>query len=215
MSWGRFKYSLWGREQFVRAQLVFNENEVFVDVGANIGSHSLRVAHDYATRGVNVISIEADSEAYMALVRNMKCNKLTNIDAINIAVSDHEGTAALCERSYDGTNVGTGLHSIMSELVPGSFNFSNGKSIEVPCNTLDNILSGQRVDVVKIDIEGAEVLALRGAANLLRKVRKIIVEIHGGNLEPVKEILESFDFKLEISQGDQYVVGTKSLHSFS
>jgi FkbM family methyltransferase len=140
-----------------------------VDVGANVGSHSLRVAHDYATKGVKVIAIEADSDAHKALVRNFKRNKLTNIDTMNIAVSDHEGPAALYERSYDGTNVGTGLHSIMSELVPGSFNLSNGKSIEVSCNTLDNILSGQRADVVKIDIEGAEVLALRGATNLLRK----------------------------------------------
>jgi FkbM family methyltransferase len=204
---------LWGREQFVRAQLVFNEKEVFVDVGANVGSHSLRVAHNYATRGVKVIAIEADSEAHKALVRNIKCNKLTNINAINIAVSDHEGTVALYERSYDGTNVGTGLHSIMNELVPGSFNFSNGKSIEVSCNTLDNILSNQKADVVKIDIEGAEVLALRGATNLLRNVRTIIVEIHGGNLERVKEILESFDFKLEISPRDQYVVGTGYRHS--
>jgi len=203
---------LWGRELFVRAQLVFNEKEVFVDVGANVGSHSLRVAHDYATRGVKVIAIEADSEAYNALVRNIKCNNLTNIDAINIAVSDHSGKAALYERSYDGTNVGTGLHSIMSELVPGSFNFSNGKSIEVSCNTLDNILSGHRADVVKIDIEGAEILALRGATNLLRKVHKIIVEIHCGNLETVKEILESFDLKLEIGPGGQYVVGTRYLH---
>ena len=69
--------------------------------------------------------------------------------------------------------------------------------------------------MVKIDIEGAEVLALRGATNLLRMARKIIVEIHGGKLEPVKEILESFDFKLDISPGDQYVVGTRYLHSFS
>jgi len=63
---------LWDREQFVRAQLKLNEREVFVDVGANVGSHSLRVGRDYAASGVKVMAIEADSEAYRALVRN-KC----------------------------------------------------------------------------------------------------------------------------------------------
>jgi len=199
---------LWERENYVRAQLKLNEGEVFVDVGANVGSHSLRVAHDYAASGVKVMAIEADSEAYRALVRNIKCNKLTNVNAIKIAVSDYKGTTALYERSYDGTRVGTGLHSIMTQIVPGSFSISNRKSVEIACNTLDNIMFGYRADVVKIDIEGAEVLALRGATNILRRIRKIIVEIHGENLEPVKEILESFNFKLEIGPGARYVVGT-------
>jgi hypothetical protein len=50
---------------------------------------------------------------------------------------------------------------------------------------------------MKIDIEGAEVLALKGATNTLKKLRKIIVEIHEYNFEKVKDILETHNFKLE------------------
>jgi FkbM family methyltransferase len=198
------------REQYVRAHLTLNKREVFVDMGANVGAHSLRVAHDYAHIGVRVIAIEAEPEAYKTLVRNIKLNNLTNIDAINVAVSDHKGSAVLHERSYDGVRVGTGAHSIMSELVPGSFNFSNGKTLQIECDTLDNIISSHRADVMKIDIEGAEIMALGGATTVLKQLRKIIVEIHGKNLERVREILESNNFTFEIGvHADQYITGIK------
>jgi len=43
------------------------------------------------------------------------------------------------------------------------------------CDTLDNILHSYRVDVIKMDVEGAEVLALKGAPKTLERIRKIIV----------------------------------------
>jgi FkbM family methyltransferase len=201
------------REQEVKRHLAMEENETFVDVGANVGSYSLMIANEYKDKGVKVIAIEAHPENYKALRRNIECNKFGNvIIAINKVISDYKGSVGLYERSHDGTRVDSELYSICSDQHIDTYNILHpgGKSLQVECDTLDNILSGHRADVVKIDIEGAEVLALRGATNLISKVRKIIVEIHGGNLEPVKEILESFDFKLEISPGDQYVVGTRA-----
>jgi len=64
-------------------------------VGANVGSHSLRIARDYADIGVRVIAIEAEPETYKALVQNIKFNNLTNIDAIKIAASDHRTSSTL------------------------------------------------------------------------------------------------------------------------
>ncbi|MDQ6865155.1 MAG: FkbM family methyltransferase [Thermoproteota archaeon] len=200
----------WTMEQYVKAQMIMNKNEVFVDVGANVGSHSLRIAHDYAHIAVRVVAIEAEPETYKALVRNIKRNNLTNINAIKIAASDHKGLVILHERSYDGTRVGTGLHSILKDVDDGNFSQHNGKSLQIECDTLDNIISSHRADVMKIDIGGAEILALKGATNVLRQLRKIIVEIHGENLEKVKEILESNNFILEISPAGQYVTGLKS-----
>jgi hypothetical protein len=63
--------------------------------------------------------------------------------------------------------------------------------LEIECDTLDNILGEQRVDVMKIDIEGAEVSTLKGATRTLKKLRKIIVEVHGAsNSDKVMQILE-------------------------
>jgi FkbM family methyltransferase len=200
----------WKREQYVKDHLIMNQSEVFVDVGANVGSHSLRIARDYADIGVRVIAIEAEPEAYKALVQNIKRNNLTNIDAIKIAVSDHKGLAVLYERSYDGVRVGTRLHSILKRGEDdGNFSLQNEKPLQIECDNLDNIISSHRADVMKIDIEGAEILALEGATNVLKQLRKVIVEIHDKTLEGVKEILESNNFRLEISPGGMYVIGTK------
>jgi hypothetical protein len=86
-------------------------------------------------------------------------------------------------------------------------------SFQVRSDTLDNILDGLKVDVMKIDIEGAEVLALKGAANTLRQLRKIIVETHEYNLEKVGQILESYNFELEFIGKDwvRYIIGSKQI----
>jgi uncharacterized Rossmann fold enzyme len=68
----------------------------------------------------------------------------------------------------------------------------------VQCDTLDNILMDTKVDVMKMDIEGAEVQALKGATNTLKQLRKIVVEIHGDNFEQVKHMLEKSNFTLQI-----------------
>ncbi|HEY6883770.1 MAG TPA: FkbM family methyltransferase, partial [Nitrososphaeraceae archaeon] len=68
------------------------------------------------------------------------------------------------------------------------------------------------VNVMKIDIEGAEVLALKGATNTLKRLRKIIVEIHGDNFDKVKQILENYTFKLEVIRATghmTYITGSK------
>ncbi len=196
------------REQDVKPHTVMNENETFVDVGANVGSYSLKIANDYKDKGVKVIAIEAEPETLKALVRNIRCNNLQNIRTINIAASDHEGIVTIYQRSPDGVRVGSALHSIYKDINDGNFLLPNGRSFDVGCDTLDNILS-EKVDVMKIDIEGAEVLALKGATNTLKHLRKIIVEIHGDNLDAVRRILESHNFRIETTGINQHMIGSK------
>ncbi|MFZ0220310.1 MAG: FkbM family methyltransferase [Candidatus Nitrosopolaris sp.] len=202
------------REQDVKPHIVMNENETFVDVGANIGSYSLKIANDYKKNGVEVVAIEAHPENFKALDRNIKCNDLTNVKIINKAVCDHNGIVNLYERSLDGSRAGSDIYSLFNTFMHASNSFlPNGKTLQIECDTLDNILAGHEIHVMKIDIEGAEVLALKGATNTLKHLRKIIVEIHGDNFEKVNEILERSNFNLEFSkEAMQHVIGSKRTH---
>ncbi len=64
-------------------------------------------------------------------------------------------------------------------------------SIDVVCDTLDNILSSVDIDVMKIDIEGEEYNALLGATNVLKQLRKIIIEIHGSDIDKIVNLLKN------------------------
>lgn len=203
------------REQEVKRYLVMEENETFVDVGANVGSYSLMVANEYKGKAVKVIAIEAHPGNYEALCRNIRCNKFENlIIPINKVVSDHKGVVALYERSHDGTRVDSEMFSVCNDQLIDASNILHpgGNSLEIECDTLDNILLNYRVDVIKMDVEGAEVLALKGATKTLEVIRKIVVEIHGDKSENVKQILRNHGFKLESinEQGQMsYITGSK------
>ena len=203
------------REQEVKRYLVMEENETFVDVGANVGSYSLMVANEYKDRAVKVIAIEAHPENYKALRRNIRCNKFENtIIPINKVVSNYKGLVDLYERSHDGIRVDSEMYSICNDKRIDTHNIlhPSGNSLEIECDTLDNILLNYRVDVIKMDVEGAEVLALKAATKTLERIRKIVVEIHGDNSEDVKQVLRTQGFKVEsINEKGQmsYITGSK------
>ena len=202
-------------EPKVEPHLAMKENEVFVDVGANVGVYTLMVANNYMDKGVTVVAIEGHPENYKALCRNIECNDDSFkhiIKPINKAVSDHKGIVRMFERTYDGIRAGTSLYSLFDTFVlDGNYVKQNGCTLKLECDTLDNILAGRNADVMNMDIEGAEVLALKGATNTLKGLRKIIVEIHGNNLEAVKHLLQANGFNTEIiCEAMNYVIGTKS-----
>ena len=86
--------------------------------------------------------------------------------------------------------------------------------VTINCDPIDNILKDngfEKVDLIKIDIEGAEVEALKGATKTLKFCRKVIVEIHHENLEKVKSILLENNLKIDVIKikNGTFVVGTR------
>jgi FkbM family methyltransferase len=94
--------------------------------------------------------------------------------------SFHKGLVYLYERTHDGTRVDSEMYSVCNDQRIDAYNIlhPNGKSLEIQCDTLDNILLNYKVDVIKMEIEGAEVLALKAAKKTLERIRKIVVEIN-------------------------------------
>jgi FkbM family methyltransferase len=201
------------REQHIISNLTMEENETFVDVGANAGAYTLMIANNYKDKGVKVIAIEPHQGNYEALCRNIDFNNFGDVKTINKAASDHKGIISLYERSHDGIRVDSELYSLYNGVVLDRWNIIHpkGKALQLECDTLDNMLVDERADVIKMDIEGAEVLALKGAAKILRKVRKIIVEVHGDNLRFVERILREHDFDTELIGKDMsHIMGYRT-----
>lgn len=191
------------REKEVMALLDLANGETFVDVGANVGGYTLKVAS--GNKSVNVIAIEAHPGNYHALRTNIECNGFTNVLAINKAVTDKIGKVMIYDRYKLAGNLCTGTATIDGSK-DNTFN-----PIEVPCDTLDNVLANYAPDVVKMDIEGAEVSALKGATKTLGKVRRIIIEVHDSKIEEARSELVKAGLIVHemISDGMPYLVGER------
>lgn len=201
------------REKELLPHLIMRSGETFVDVGANVGYYSLKIAKEYSTKGVTILAIEAHPGNYKALCKNIELNNFKCITTVNKAVSDHKGIVTMYERIDTRNRVRSEFYSLSNGYIHESNTVRpDAGSLEIECDTLDNILGEQRIDVMKIDIEGAEVSALKGATHILKKLRKIIVEVHGANFDTVMQILnDTNNFRCETIETNlmNYIVGSK------
>jgi FkbM family methyltransferase len=161
-----------------------NENSIFIDVGAHIGKYSLLLAR----RAKLVVAIEPDPISFSALKRAIMINKLRKIVALNIAVSDTDGQCFFYMHRW----------SVVSSIKVSQGSF---KTILVKSMTLDSIAKTlkTRIDVIKIDVEGAEVEVIKGAKNLLTQHKpKLVMEVWEDNFNNVIDLLEGLGYKYEI-----------------
>jgi FkbM family methyltransferase len=169
------------------------QGDNFVDVGAHIGRYSIVAAKRIGNLG-RVIAIEAHPDTFELLKKNMALNGLQNVTTINAVASSQKGRVKLY---LDGHDSGFTVYTtIMINRT------KTEKFLEVEANTLDNILNEnnvQRVNYVKIDVEGAELEVLKGTSNVLEANKNItfIIEIHGREIYPhVIEFLKAHDLQI-------------------
>ncbi len=163
-------------EQELKKHVQKNEQAVLLDIGANLGLISLRVARNVPQ--AHIYAFEPGPKQYSLLKKTLDANNLSaRIHAANVALSDTTGTQKFF------------IHPKRDMAKDGLRDTKRGEStiaIEVKTMTADAwwMEAGKpRIDVVKIDTEGAELLVLRGATNLLMQCRPaIILEIESLNL---------------------------------
>jgi FkbM family methyltransferase len=141
---------------------------VVADVGANIGQYTLLATTVAGPTGA-VHSFEPIPSTYAALVANIQRNSLTNVSANRAALWHEHGTVSL------GRPQG-----IIGNLGSFSVGFSDllGGAVEAPALTLDEYAERngvERFDLIKMDIQGAEPFALRGARRLLEQSRPLLL----------------------------------------
>lgn len=175
-----------------------SESRIIFDVGANVGVYSLLGAA--ANSQASLHSFEPTAEVFEALKANIEINGLNNIVTNQAAVGSSNGFGFLhqCAGS-DGSN--EGMNFVTSTNLEESDAVTPLISLDAYCqnNAID------RIDLMKIDIEGGEYDALLGAQNLLRKraIGSIILELSewaakrsGHSTADIKGLLHDVGYKL-------------------
>jgi FkbM family methyltransferase len=141
---------------------------VVADVGANIGYFSLLAARQVGSHG-KVYAFEPYPGNYELLVKNIEANNYTNIIPVCKAVSSTSGTLR-----FFGSSTNHGRHSLEPSNV---FNLAN--EFEVEGITLDEyfqqVVKSQQIDILKIDVEGAEQLVIEGSRTILATAAPIVL----------------------------------------
>lgn len=159
----------------------------FVDAGANIGFYSILASRLVGETG-RVIAIEMMPDTASILREHVTRNEAANVSVVECAVADADGETVQA-------TVPPGYHGRAS--IAGAS--STGKSQLVRTATLNTILDEiGLVDLLKLDLEGAETLALKGASKVLSRVRAVVFEhlTEEAALE-VQSILCGAGFKIE------------------
>jgi len=142
--------------------------DVAVDVGAQIGYLTLVMATS-ASRQTSVLSFEPESGNITRFKANMNLNSIENVLLIEKAASEHEGILRL----YLSADENAGTHSTV--FVEGNVSET---FVEIPSTTLDaavRALGKDRVDLVKVDVEGGEIDVIRGADSILENHRPLVI----------------------------------------
>ena len=189
-------------DQLTIMERLLDAHGVFIDAGANQGEFSIAAANVVPLG--RVIAFEPVAEYRERLFENVRINALLNVEVIAVALGDEEGSLPIYDQPEafsDGTRH-EGLPSLFASE-------ARSRPLEmVPIRRLDDVLQElgiARVDVIKLDIEGAEWMALRGAAKTLATSRPVLIlelgreTCRAGGYEPeaLVEWLASLDYRME------------------
>lgn len=165
---GSARHAYWlGTYEYYKQKLIAKElstGSVFYDLGANAGFYTL-LAAKRATAG-KVYAFEPLPRNIEFLRRHLELNQIRNAGVLELAVSDVAGPALFQEAG----------NSFMGRL-------EGGGNLNVLTATLDGLLQQGKIlppSVIKIDVEGAELLALRGSREIFRQFRPVLfLATHG------------------------------------
>jgi FkbM family methyltransferase len=170
--------------------------DIIVDVGAHIGLWAMGAARLTGKVGV-VHAFEPVPENHERLLRNLRLNHVENVRVAMVALSDRAGPATMYRPSYCNSG-----HPSLGKRE------GVDRPLRVDATTLDDYCTEnglERVDFLKIDVEGAELLVFRGARRVLTAVNApaIVFEVNddtarqlGSSAKAVKSLLAGHGYRL-------------------
>jgi FkbM family methyltransferase len=176
------------------------KGDVVVDIGAGVGEEALMFSRDVGEQG-KVICIEGHPRTFGCLEKVIQYNQLANVTAVHLLVTEPFCSAAKIGDSDDYRSNQT----------------HNSVGISVPATTVDAIyqkLHLDRVNFLKMNIEGAECLAMKGMTEALKRTEVLCISCHdflaletGDNFfrtkDAIKEFLQYNGFKVKERTGQE------------
>lgn len=156
-------------EDWLRPLVQPFKGELFVDVGAHVGTWALRATRSFR----QVVAFEPDPTANKILRTNVKLNKLDNITVVEAAISN----------TFGGPLLEGGTQNVK-------------KGDRAPIRTLDSF--GLKPSLVKIDTEGNELRVLQGALETLRQKPQLVIETHDSeSVRKIRALLWSYNYSVK------------------
>ena len=162
------------------------EKAVILDIGANIGNHSMYWA--LQNNAEMIYSFEPQEHIFNILQKNIEINNIKNIKAFNMALGKHSTKGAYTAGNYNNGGMGNFGGQEIIENAQGT----------VVIKSLDDVISGEnisKIDFIKCDVEGFEFNVLLGAEKTLIKYKPLIfVEVFANNKDKVFEYLNNLGY---------------------
>ncbi len=153
------------------------EGDIVVDVGAHVGYYTLLFSQLVGDNG-RVYAVEADPDNFRLLKKNIQTNGYKNVVLLQGCAA--EKTGQITTLPWKDSISGQGYKSDNSIDTTHDFD----KYISMDTIRLDDLLiNEERIDFIKMDIDGAEYNALDGAANALKKTEKVLTEFYPQGLK--------------------------------
>lgn len=157
----------------------------FVDVGANLGDYTIIASRLVGSRG-RVVAFEPDPGNSSWLSKSITKNQLANVEVRHEALSDRDGEANLFLGEVSG------WHTLKEGQLPREAGMVSVRTVR-----LDS-LNFERMDLVKVDVEGAEYEVVQGAVEQLKRHRPmLLIDLHptrGANIKGVISTLRQLEY---------------------
>ena len=192
------------REFMTQLNLNYNNNAIVMDIGANIGIYTILLSHVYPK--AKIIAIEASPTIFEMLKSNCKLNNLvfpgSNVLLINKAISDKDDiTTEFYEKHSMSTMLKEFLTNLSSTILTNKDQLNKKLVRTVTIDNLVETIGVNEISLLKIDVEGAEVLALKGAIKTLthKKIKNMVIEYHSlENYNYIVKLLEQEELEYTI-----------------
>jgi len=174
--------------------------DIIIDGGANQGIFSLAFAS--LSKKIKIFSVEPFKYCHKILKENLKINLFKNVTIIPKVLSN---TIASHQLDYSKSNVSA---SIVRD-------FGGEKTLTISSTTIDEITLKyklQKIDLIKLDIEGAELAALKGGSRSIQKfIPKIVLECNNYEYKKIYKFLKKFKYTSYLLTKDGFIKKINSI----